>query len=276
VASYYIAATGNWNSASTWSATSGGAGGAGVPTSADSVTIDSNYTVTLNADANCNSMLISNGTLTANSYSMTIASYFQTAGNSNRTVNVGSGTWTINGVATGIIFSLDTYGTGITVFNANTSLIIFNYTNGTFQTSSYSFNNVIVNMFGTSETFTVNGSPTFRSLVIQSKNTSAHTVKFGAGATITTTTAFTGLGTSSGKVSLVSSTSGTNYNFTNSGTTTSDYLTIQDNYATGSPWYAGNNSVNTSNNTGWIFTAAPPPPTLTGITSLKGITSLTM
>jgi hypothetical protein len=39
-----------------------------------------------------------------------------------------------------------------------------------------------------------------------------------------------------------------------------DYLVIQDSTATGMRyWYAGANSVNVSNNTGWIFTATPSP-----------------
>jgi hypothetical protein len=38
-----------------------------------------------------------------------------------------------------------------------------------------------------------------------------------------------------------------------------DYLNIRDSASTPSTltWYAGTHSVNTSNNTGWIFTAPP-------------------
>jgi L-ascorbate metabolism protein UlaG (beta-lactamase superfamily) len=42
------------------------------------------------------------------------------------------------------------------------------------------------------------------------------------------------------------------------GVVSADYLSITDSNATpGSTWYAGNNSTNVSNNTGWIFTGPP-------------------
>jgi len=54
-ARYWIGGTGNWNDTAHWSASSGGTGGATVPTSADNVTFDSNSgtgTITVNAVAN--------------------------------------------------------------------------------------------------------------------------------------------------------------------------------------------------------------------------------
>lgn len=62
-----------------------------------------------------------------------------------------------------------------------------------------------------------------------------------------------------GRVSLVSSTPGSAATLTKpNGTVSCDYLTIQDSSATGASWFAGPNSVNVSNNTGWIFSGAPP------------------
>jgi hypothetical protein len=44
-----------------------------------------------------------------------------------------------------------------------------------------------------------------------------------------------------------------------------DYLSIKDSNATGgATWYAGANSVDAGNNTGWIFTAPPSPSTAGG------------
>ena len=54
-ARYWIGGTGNWNDTAHWSTTSGGVGGASVPTEADDVVFDSNSgtgTVTVNAIAN--------------------------------------------------------------------------------------------------------------------------------------------------------------------------------------------------------------------------------
>lgn len=77
-ARFWVGGTGNWNDTAKWSATSGGAGGASVPTSADTVTIDTNsgvsaFTITVNVAANvatvninsANCTLLLNNTFTA-------------------------------------------------------------------------------------------------------------------------------------------------------------------------------------------------------------------
>ncbi len=59
---YWVGGTGNWSSSSHWSATSGGGGGASVPTSADNVHFDgqsfsqSGRVVTIDGDASCRDM----------------------------------------------------------------------------------------------------------------------------------------------------------------------------------------------------------------------------
>lgn len=66
-ARFWVGGTANWDASTTtnWAATSGGVGGASVPTSSDDVTFDtlSNataYTVTITATANCNNLTIGN------------------------------------------------------------------------------------------------------------------------------------------------------------------------------------------------------------------------
>ena len=71
---YWVGGSGAWNATSTtnWSATSGGAGGASVPTSADNVFFDQagTYTVTIgnssqiNQTMNCANLTVSTGTVT--------------------------------------------------------------------------------------------------------------------------------------------------------------------------------------------------------------------
>ena len=110
---YWVGGTGTWDSATTtnWSASSGGAGGASLPTAADNVFFDANsnvgtgaFTVTMaNSPRVCNDFTASglDGTMTL-------------AGASNVALNVsGSLTWP----ATGFI---RTY-TGVTTFNATTT-----------------------------------------------------------------------------------------------------------------------------------------------------------
>jgi len=65
---YWVGGTGTWNTLSTtnWSATSGGSGGASVPTAADSVFFDqaTTYTVTMTGALNCLDITVSAGTVT--------------------------------------------------------------------------------------------------------------------------------------------------------------------------------------------------------------------
>ncbi len=65
----YAVADGNWNSVSTWSATSGGAPGASVPNATSDVIIENGVTVTVTADATCASITFTqqSATLTVNS-----------------------------------------------------------------------------------------------------------------------------------------------------------------------------------------------------------------
>ena len=70
---------------------------------------------------------------------------------------------------------------------------------------------------------------------------------------------FTATGTVGKVLTLNSSVAGTARTLTKtSGTVAVNYLSIQDSTATGgAAWYAGANSTNVSNNTGWIFTNVP-------------------
>ena len=52
----YSVATGNWNSTSTWSASSGGASGASFPVAGDNVFLENGYTVTVTANAACSNI----------------------------------------------------------------------------------------------------------------------------------------------------------------------------------------------------------------------------
>lgn len=95
----------------------------------------------------------------------------------------------------------------------------------------------------------------------------ATTITFEAGST-TTVTNFTITGESGAPVTINSSVPGTQFTLTKAtGNVSSDYLIIQDSNATGgATWYAGANSSNVSNNTGWLFESPPAPPS----TSVNG------
>ena len=80
---YWVGGTGNINDTSKWSTTSGGAGGASVPTSADNAYFDgasdtgAAFTVTVNVAFDCNDLIIGDGvTVTALDQTLTFAGGF--------------------------------------------------------------------------------------------------------------------------------------------------------------------------------------------------------
>ncbi len=82
---YWVGGTGTWNTTSTtnWSATSGGASGASVPTTADNVIFDQagTYTVTMIGALACLNITVSAGVVTFNGFSnpgLTVAGSWST------------------------------------------------------------------------------------------------------------------------------------------------------------------------------------------------------
>jgi hypothetical protein len=151
---YWVGGTGNWDAADTthWSATSGGAGGASVPTSSDTVTFDtaSNataYTVTITAAANCSDITIGNpasGALTlAGSFTLNVAGNFNIAnitrtytGTLNFTATTTGKTLTFNGETMASITVFSGVGGGWTIQDAwNNGTANISLTNGTLDTN---------------------------------------------------------------------------------------------------------------------------------------------
>jgi len=102
---FWVGGTGTWDSSTTtnWSATSGGAGGASVPGASDDVTFDASSgggTVTPNYNMTVTSITMGafTGTLdfSANNKSPTMST-FDFSGTGVRTLNMGTGTFTITG-----------------------------------------------------------------------------------------------------------------------------------------------------------------------------------
>jgi hypothetical protein len=85
-------------------------------------------------------------------------------------------------------------------------------------------------------------------------------VAFTAGFTYKTNN-FVATGSSGNVITLQSRTPGSQFTLIQpSGVVSCDWLSIQDSAATGGAgWYAGANSTNVSDNTGWVFTVPPTP-----------------
>jgi len=170
---------------------------------------------------------------------------------------MGSGTWTLSG--TGTVWNTATT-TGLT-FNKNTANIVLSNTTTTARTfagGGLTYNNLTIGGATGISTTTFTGNNTFNTLA--STKTVAHTITLPASGT-TTVADWTITGTSGNVVTLNSSTAATQSTLTKTGggvISGIDYLSIQDSNATpATTWYAGANSTNVSNNTGWIFGAVP-------------------
>ena len=204
---------------------------------------------------------LTNGTLDLNGYTLTIsaatlATFLTAAGTKNITFNGGSiviatpiTTAFNNAAPTGFT---TTKGTGVgSISMSGTTAKTFVGGGSTFACA--------LNQGGAG-TLTITGANTFNDITsTYVVSTGAATIIFPA-STTTTVYAFTGSGASGRLLTINSSTSGTTatLNKLGGGVISSDYLSIKDSTATPTlTWYAGTNSTNVSNNSGWIFTNPP-------------------
>jgi len=153
---YWVGGTGTWNTSSTtnWSASSGGTGGASVPTAADSVFFDqaATYTVTMTGALLCLDFTVSAGTVTfatgttptstiSGSWSITAATVWNSTGLI--TLNAGSGTRTISTNGITINANIFISGNGSAIFNLGSALTLGStqlLTIDRTQTGSFNFN----------------------------------------------------------------------------------------------------------------------------------------
>lgn len=196
MANRYLRASGNWNGA-VWAATSGGAAGsASTPTAGDRVHLSANFTVTLTADAACERIEHRQGTLNLSSYKLSVGGQFagwneyRSYPGTAHTLNMGSGVLEITGGGYNSYSGGNFAASSSLTIVPGTSQLVMNVNdfNEDFDTGSApaylgtlgkTFNDVIINLgYNASQSFGFNitGSPTFRSLIIQSKNSAAHTV----------------------------------------------------------------------------------------------------
>lgn len=140
---FWVGGTGTWDASDTthWAATSGGAGGQSVPVAGDAVTIDASSgagTITVATDFNITSLTCGQMGMTldfsANNNSPTISSALTTSGTGTRTINWGSGTFTMSGN------NITIFGNGTTTGQTMTGSAAFNFTySGSVGTRSFQF-----------------------------------------------------------------------------------------------------------------------------------------
>lgn len=133
-ARFWVGGTGTWDASDTthWASSSGGAGGQSVPGSGDTVTLDASSgggTVTLGTNISVTSITMGAFTGTFNSSTFTVTlQTFSCSGTGTRTLNMGSGQWTITGNAA-TVWDITTF-TNLT-FTKGSLPVVFNYSGST-------------------------------------------------------------------------------------------------------------------------------------------------
>jgi fibronectin-binding autotransporter adhesin len=195
----------------------------------------------------------SNGTLDLNGFTLSNQNAYSVPASGTQNLTFNGGTLLLS--AGGTAFSNLSSG-GYTT-TAGTGIGTINLTSGsakTFAGAGRVYNCTLNN--GGAGALTITGSNTFTTLQNSVQPTS---FLFTAGTT-TTLSNWEIDGTPSNLVTIGSVTAASHTLSKATGTVSADYLSISRSTATGgAAWYAGANSTNGGNNSGWIFTAPPGP-----------------
>jgi hypothetical protein len=224
----------------------------------------------LNISNAASALLLGAGWFDANGFNV-IAGLFSATSSNTKTISMGSGTWTLNG--TGTVISISDVGL---TMNSGTATVNITDTSATSKTINLPNAPVI-----TSQTINklVVASGTGMIIMTSAGTSAGHTsrietlvlnaplaVQWQSSQTWILST-LTAVGSAGNLITFTASTAGTQATLSkSSGIVSCNYLSIQDSAATGgAAFYAGANSTNVSNNTGWIFTSVAAPLTMMGI-----------
>lgn len=176
------------------------------------------------------------------------------------TFNLGASTINLTGTATGNIWAANNSG-ALTNINAGTSEIVVLNTSAnlrTFSGAGHTYYKLTYTVAGSTGGLNMVGDNTFDTLNF-SDVTNARTLLFTAASTTTIKNSFNVFGTA-GKLMTIGSITAASHALVKQGSdVSSDYLSISRSDASPpNTWYAGANSTDGGNNTGWIFTVPPP------------------
>jgi phage baseplate assembly protein gpV len=212
--------------------------------------------------------VLTSGTLDLNGNTLTSSGYFGTGvGTKNLTFN--GGTLVCTATTTSAFYNL--YPTGFTT-TAGTGTGTISMTGAgakTFIGGGSTFNCTLNQ--GGAGTLTITGANTFNNIT---NTVQPATVIFPASTITRFLSNFQLSGTSGNLITINSSISGTAATLSlASGTVADNYLSIKDSTATGgATWYAGANSTNVSNVSGWIFANSPVYLIFSGMQISGGVT----
>ena len=193
------------------------------------------------------------GTLSTN-YNLTCSNFYSVYTNT-RAITFGGNVVSLTG--TGTVWNTATT-TGLTLSAGTSTISLTNNsaTARTFAGGGLAYWNLDIGGSTGISTTTFTGSNTFNT--ISSTKAVAHTILFTA-ATTTRLANWTVTGTA-GNIVTIGSVTAASHNLVNTagGNISCDYMSISRSNASPSKiWYAGSNSTNGGNNTGWLFTALP-------------------
>jgi len=195
-----------------------------------------------------NTITLTNGTLDLQSYTLSTGRF--NSSNSNTRI-IAFGTGQISCTGTGTAWDTSTT-TGLTITGTGT-IRLTNASAKTFAGGGFSYSSVTLNQGGAGA-LTITGSNTFSNIT---NTVQPASVLFTAGTT-STFSSFSLSGTAGNLITIGSVTAASHTLSKASGTVSADFLSISRSTATGGAgWYAGANSTDGGNNSGWIFTAPP-------------------
>ena len=197
---------------------------------------------------------IASGTFATLGYAINTGSVSIATFSNSATLSLGSSQITLSGSGT----CWDVTGSAISI-NPGASTILLSSTTSSasrvFNGGSKTYNRLVI-ADSLISTTTISGSNTFGELA--STKTSTHTIKF-AGGTTNRIGTWGVNGTLGNRVTITStSTTPSTLVYTGTGVVAANFLDLA--YSAATPaetWYAGDNSIDSGNNTGWVFTVAP-------------------
>lgn len=197
---------------------------------------------------------ITHGTFNANNKNLYCDTYIATG--TTTTINMGSGTWTMNPEQVSANWNITTTNSTINV-NTSTVFISNNTMDNVVIAASTKFYNLVIDGSLTTDDVSFTGSTTIlNNLSFQG----ARLIEIASGSTVTVigTITATGLNASNILTIVASAPPSPGFISKSSGIVSLDYLNITDNNTTGgAKFYAGAHSVNGGDTTGWIFTVPP-------------------
>ena len=197
-----------------------------------------------------NTVTQAQGTLDLSGKTLSVTSYITAAGTKNLTFN--GGTVAVSNATTTAWNNAQPTGYTTTAGTGTGKISMTAATGKTFVGGGSTYNCTLSN--DGAGALTITGSNTFTTLANGVQPT---TFTFTAGTT-TTLTNWNISGTAGNLVTIGSATAASHTLSKSSGTVSADYLSVSRSTATGgASWYAGANSTNGGNNSGWIFAAAP-------------------